>query len=126
MSRGYKSCPFARACRVIFIKLAVLAVGLWFVALAGAAEITGGQTVVLEGQIEPGDYDKLRDFLVVTRDYHSLGGDLLCSAPYEDGCPEEIYLASPGGDVAEAMKIGRLVRALGWSAITPTKMDNST
>ena len=41
------------------------------------------------------------------------------------GCPERIYLASPGGDVAEAMKIGRLLRALGWTAIVPTRTDNS-
>ena len=83
-----------------------------------------GQHVVLEGQIEPGDYDKLRDFLLVKRDYEE--GDR-CPAIYDDSslCPEQIYLASPGGDVAEAMKIGRLVRALGWDAVVPTRTDNT-
>jgi len=84
-----------------------------------------GRYVVLEGQIEAGDYDKLRDFLLVKRDYEE--GDFRCSAIYDDSsfCPEEIYLASPGGDVAEAMKIGRLVRALGWTATVPTREFNS-
>ena len=92
-------------------------------ALPPLAEITvTGTQVVLEGQIEPGDYDKLRDDLIVKRDY---GDDPRCSATYEDGCPERIYLASPGGDVAEAMKIGRLVRALGWTALVPTRKFNS-
>jgi len=100
-----------------------LASALSFVALAEAAEITIGQTVVLEGRIEPGDYDKLRDSLLVERNYNvSLPA---CVEAYLDGCPDEIYLASPGGDVAEAMKIGRLVRALGWAAIAPAKWGNS-
>jgi hypothetical protein len=92
------------------------------IAVASAAEITVRQIVVLEGQIEIGDYDKLRDFLVAKRDY---GSDPACFAEYLDGCPDEIYLASPGGDVAEAMKIGRLIRALGWTTRAPTRLDNS-
>jgi hypothetical protein len=96
--------------------LAVVAGIVCFVGVARAAEITMGQTVVLEGKIEPGDYDKIRDSLVIARDYDPVPE---CPATYLDGCPDEIYLASPGGDVAEAMKIGRLVRTLGWSAIVP-------
>jgi hypothetical protein len=98
---------------------------IWFVGIANAAEITAlSGIVVLEGQIEPGDYDKLRDFLVVKRQYGMFPSPW-CFPEYLDGCPEEIYLASPGGDVAEAMKIGRLVRALGWTTIAPTRFDNS-
>jgi hypothetical protein len=89
------------------------------VGLAGAAEITMGETVVLEGQIEPGDYEKLRDFLVVGRDYGFNGPS--CSAIYLDGCPKEIYLASPVGDLAAAIKIGRLIRALGWATNVPNR-----
>jgi hypothetical protein len=99
-------------------------VAIWFVGVASAAEITMGRIVVLEGQIEPGDYDKLRDSLVAKRDY-GVGSDPACFAEYLDGCPDEIYIASPGGDVAEAMKIGRLIRALGWAVSVPTRTDNS-
>jgi hypothetical protein len=99
-------------------EMAIAVATFWFVAVASAAEITIGQLVVLEGPIEVGDYDKLRDFLIANRDYGIFGA---CDGPYLDGCPEEIYLASPGGDVAEAMKIGRLVRSLGWETMAPTR-----
>ena len=118
----------ARTFFSIFCELVVVVSIICFVGPARAAEFTMGQTVVLEGKIEPGDYDKLRDFLVVKRDYYGLFSDPpWCSKIYEDGsgCPEGIYLASPGGDVVEAMKIGRLVRALGWAAMVPTRTDNS-
>src|SRR5262249_6912798 len=53
-----------------------------------------------EGKIEPGDYDKFLD-------------GILCPEAYRDDiCPSLVYLASPGGDLAEAIKIGRLVRQL--------------
>jgi hypothetical protein len=113
-----------RSLPAIFCKLALAISTIWFVGVASAAEITVGSTVVLEGQIEVGDYDKLRDFLVANRDYGTSSGPA-CFAEYLDGCPEEIYLASPGGDVAEAMKIGRLIRALGWATIAPSRTDNS-
>jgi hypothetical protein len=103
----------------IFCELAVIVGVTCFVGLASAAEITMDKWVTLEGQIEPGDYEKLRDFLVAERGYrpyHSAH----CSEIYEDGCPEQIYLASPGGDVAEAMKIGRLIRTLGWTTKAPS------
>jgi hypothetical protein len=120
--RGLRGPIGARTFRSIFCALPLV---VCVVGVPRAAEITVlGSWVVLEGQIEPGDYDKLRDFLLVTRDYSPVD-DPRCSATYEDGCPEEIYLASPGGDVAEAIKIGRLVRTLGWAATVPTRTDNS-
>jgi hypothetical protein len=106
----------------LFFEMAIAVGTFWFVAVASAAEITMGSSwVVLEGPIEVGDYDKLRDFLVAKRDYGVRSWDPFCDDPYLDGCPEAIYLASPGGDVAEAMKIGRLMRALGWEALAPTR-----
>src|SRR5262245_20886682 len=90
----------------LFFEMAIAVAMFWFVAVASAAEITGGSWVVLEGPIEVGDYDRLRDFLLAKREYSA--HEPLCAEIYLDGCPEEIYLASPGGDVAEAMKIGRL------------------
>jgi hypothetical protein len=57
---------------------------------------------VLEGKIERGDFQKLHSFLF-------------------DSFPQEIYLASLGGDLAEAMKIGRLVRSLKLETVVPGK-----
>ena len=62
--------------------------------------------VILEGRIEAGDFDKLRSFV-----FDDDRGKYLI----------EIYLASPGGDLAEAMKIGRLVRSLKWTTSVPDK-----
>lgn len=56
--------------------------------------------VLLEGAIEKGDYDKILKIA-------------------ELGITEGIYLFSPGGDVVEAMKIGRLVRSLRWTTAAP-------
>jgi hypothetical protein len=56
--------------------------------------------VLLEGKIEKGDYDKILKI-----------ADL--------GITEGIYLFSPGGDLVEAMKIGRLVRSLRWATNAP-------
>jgi len=50
-----------------------------------------GGRVILEGKIETGDFDKLRSFV-----FEGERGVGLFA----------IYLASPGGDLAEAMKIG--------------------
>jgi hypothetical protein len=92
--------------------IAACAVG---VAPLRAADIRGNMEngVVLEGKIEVGDYIKLR----------SVYGERNTNQFYI-GMPEanEIYLASPGGDLAEAMKIGRLVRALKLHTIIPSKL----
>ena len=60
---------------------------------------------VLEGTIEPGDFEKVRRFIF---DGH---GAL------------EIYLASPGGDLSEAMKIGHLLRALKVTTVLPANFS---
>lgn len=61
-----------------------------------------GFNVILEGTITTGDYDKLRALI-----------DENCPwiAKY---CPDRIFLASPGGSLPEAGKIGRLIRKLRW------------
>jgi hypothetical protein len=58
---------------------------------------------VLEGKIEAGDFAKFKSFI--------LKGDHVV----------EIYLASPGGNLAEAMKIGLFVRLLNLSTVVPSK-----
>ena len=89
--------------------IAACAVG---VAPLRAADIRGDMEngVVLEGKIEAGDYDKLRIVYGEKRTNQFYIGMLGAN---------EIYLASPGGDLAEAIKIGRLVRALKLHTVVP-------
>jgi hypothetical protein len=93
----------------LFRLMAVFVVGGVCSAAVGAAEIRVDPSrgavagAVLEGKIEVGDFDKFVSFI--------LSGHR----------PVEIYLASPGGVLAEAMKIGRLVRKLNLSTVVPSK-----
>ena len=54
--------------------------------------------VILEGKIEPGDYEKLLKLIYLINE--DCGENKYCA--------RGIYLASPGGSLVEAMKIGRL------------------
>src|ERR1700691_5626736 len=65
--------------------------------------VAAGMGAVLEGKIESGDFEKFKKFV--------LGNDKIV----------EIYLASPGGDLAEALKIGILSRMLKLSTVAPSK-----
>jgi hypothetical protein len=101
---------------LIFLVLAAGSLAV-HVAPASSAEIrrttrdelryVGTADVILEGKIEIGDYDKL---LKITDkdcgDYNS--------------CTSGIFLASPGGDLVEAIKIGRLVRNLRLETHVPS------
>ena len=62
--------------------------------------------LILEGKIVPGDYDKLRNFLGTKSNFDKISNG--------------VFLASPGGSVLEAMKIGRLIRALRLSTDAPS------
>jgi hypothetical protein len=62
--------------------------------------------LVLEGKIVAGDYDKLRNFLGTKSNFDKIS----------DG----VFVASPGGNVAEAMRIGRLIRTLRLSTDAPS------
>jgi hypothetical protein len=78
----------------------------------------GPRSVIVEGKIEAGDYDKLRSI------YGERGQN-----EFSLGLPEVkvLSLASPGGDLAEAMKIGQLVRALKLiTNVPPRAGSNST
>jgi hypothetical protein len=65
------------------------------------------RAILIEGQIKRGDYSKL----VQT---------ILKSGPSYG----RIYLASPGGDALEAIKIGRLIRSLGYVTEAPMLIGN--
>ena len=71
-------------------------------ASAWSATVTlhpNGNLVVLEGRIELGDLEKVAR---ISR----------------ESSPTGIYLASPGGNLAEAIRIGALVRRLAWETRT--------
>lgn len=78
-----------------------------------AAEIRGdmGNGVVFEGKIEAGDYTRLSSVYFEKR-----SNQFYVGAPLAN----EIYLASPGGDLAEAIKIGHLVRMLKLHTVVPS------
>jgi hypothetical protein len=74
-------------------------------------DLGGSADVILEGKVETGDYDKL--LRLVDEDC----GDYKI-------CPMGIFLASPGGDLNEAMKIGRLVRKLRLETHVPSDLPS--
>jgi hypothetical protein len=85
----------------------VIAACAIYAATAQAADVTkapndNNSLVVIEGTIQNGDCEKL---LSVVRKL----------------TPKAVYLASPGGNMLEAMRIGRLVRALKIATIVPVK-----
>lgn len=62
--------------------------------------------LILEGKTVVGDYDKLRNFLGTQSNFEKISNG--------------VFLASPGGNIAEAMRIGHLIRALRLSTDAPS------
>src|SRR5262245_8525398 len=62
-------------------------------------------SLILEGKIEPGDYTSLHNFLRDESNFNKITGG--------------VFLASPGGYVSEALKIGNLIRHLRLSTYAP-------
>jgi hypothetical protein len=60
---------------------------------------------IIEGTIEAGDFEKFREFY------------------FKTGRIEEVFLASPGGSLVEAMKIGRFVRQLKLATMIPSRVN---
>ena len=89
------------------LMLAIFAGHALNVSFALAAEIKPGvrsDEVVIEGNIESGDYVKFRDYISKSKFVGS------------------VYLASPGGNLTEAMRIGRLVRSLNLETTVPGRL----
>lgn len=91
--------------------LLILLGQLWMAALVAAADVRlfvsdadAFRAVVIEGQIEPGDFDA---FLRLVRDNQGKVG--------------KVVIFSPGGDVAEAFRIGRAMRALELASQVPLR-----
>src|SRR5262249_24213409 len=66
---------------------------------------------ILEGKIEPGDYISIRNFLSEAANFKKMNG--------------EVYLASAGGNLIEALRIGYLIRQLQLSTNAPSRMPRS-
>src|SRR3974377_1152301 len=62
--------------------------------------------LILEGKIERGDYIKVRNFLGDATNFNKMTG--------------EVFVASPGGNVVEALEIGYLIRRLRLSTDVPS------
>jgi len=62
--------------------------------------------LVLEGKIVPGDFDRVRNFLAQRSNFDKISGG--------------VFLASPGGSITQAMRIGRLIRVLRLSTDVPS------
>ena len=67
-------------------------------------------SLILEGKIEKGDYASLRSFLRDESNFNKISNG--------------VFLASPGGNVREALQIGYLIRALGLSTEAPSIPPN--
>src|SRR5450759_2930875 len=63
--------------------------------------------LIIEGKIEPGDYIKIRSFLSEASNFSKMTG--------------EVFLASQGGNVFEALEIGYLIRHLRLSTDAPSR-----
>lgn len=89
-----------------YYRLAVIVIAGWAACTAASgADIRLGprsNEIVVEGPLEKGDFEKLRSLA----NGGAFGTDL--------------FLASPGGDLREAIKIGRLVRRLKLATLIPT------
>jgi len=94
------------ACLGLFVVVGACLFGS--IAIAAEIRTDPSRTVptgsaILEGSIVPGDFEKVKRFIS------------------DDNGALQIYLASPGGNVAEAMKIGRLLRILKVTTVVPDR-----
>jgi len=62
--------------------------------------------LILEGTLKPGDYIKVREFLSKASHFTKMSG--------------EVFLASQGGNIFEALQIGYLIRHLRFSTDAPS------
>ena len=68
--------------------------------------------LILEGKIEPGDYTRVRNFLGDATNFREMSG--------------QVFLASQGGNVFEALQIGYLIRHLQLTTDAPSRPPPTT
>jgi hypothetical protein len=89
--------------------LLLIVVGLFLVSDLEAADIRPARSlsgaplpgITIEGSIAPGDYQKLVDVALSSTGAHT------------------VWLASRGGNLSEALRMGRLIRSLGFAVWVP-------
>lgn len=88
------------------VAMAILAIFPLIASSADIREVTSGtdRQLVLEGDIEEGDFGKFIDAIKKNQ-----------------GQISTVWIFSPGGDFQEAMKIGRAMRALELASMVPTR-----
>ena len=87
--------------------------GLFLVADVEAADIRLARSpsgaplpgITIEGAIAPGDYQKLVALALSSKGSHT------------------VWLASPGGNLSEALRMGRFIRSLGFAVSVPFSKD---
>jgi hypothetical protein len=90
-------------------RLLLILMGLFVAADLEAADIRLARSlsgeplpgITVEGRIAPGDYQKFVDLALSSSGAHT------------------VWLASPGGNLAEALRMGRLIRSLGFVVRVP-------
>jgi hypothetical protein len=95
--------------RVVAIAAILLCSGMFWTNPAAAIEnlkVVRG-VLIVEGKIEAGDYISVRNFLSEASNFKKMSG--------------EIFLASQGGNVLEALQIGYLIRHLRLSTDAPSR-----
>ena len=99
----------AKVTRAVAVAGMLLCTGLFSAEPSAALEtpkVVRG-VLILEGKIESGDYITVRNFLSEPSNFKKMTG--------------EIFLASQGGNVTEALKIGYLIRHLRLSTDAPSR-----
>ncbi len=89
--------------------LLLILLGLFLVADLEAADVRPARSlsgaplpgITIEGAIAPGDYQKLVDEALSSREART------------------VWLASPGGNLREALRMGRLIRSFGFAVGVP-------
>jgi hypothetical protein len=93
---------------VVRVIAGILSCLLWInpsIALEKLRVVRG--VLILEGRIDAGDYAAVRNFLSDRSNFNKMNG--------------QVFLASPGGNVFEALQIGYLIRRLRLSTDAPSR-----
>src|SRR5450759_3300273 len=107
--RFFCKAPTATVTRAVAAASILLWLGMFWtkpsVALEQLKVVRG--VLILEAKIEPGDYISVHNFLSEASNFKKMTG--------------EVFLASPGGNVFEALEIGYLIRHLRLSTDAPSR-----
>jgi len=112
--RFFRKAPTAKVTRVVAAASILLCSGSFWTKPSVAIEklkVVRG-VLIIEGKIEPGDYITVRNFVSDASNFNKMSG--------------EVFLASQGGNVFEALEIGYLIRHLRLSTDAPSRPPPTT